>query len=77
MFEPVHSLHRKKQIEKDRKERTQNRISDRVSSPTRTAHDNVSFTDTHRVSMVDALKTVRSSTATLPDGHYLRPENHK
>jgi hypothetical protein len=43
----------------------------------KTAPDDVSFKSSHRTSMADAIQQVRKSNITIPDGHYLRPENHK
>ena len=47
------------------------------SSSTQVANDNITYKKGHAKSMMDALKEVRRSKHTIPDGLHMRPENHK
>ena len=69
----------KRQIEKQKQDEQRYQLMNRVSGigSNRTAADEVPFQRSHRTSMTDALKEVRKNKSTIPDGHYLRPENHK
>ena len=70
--------HDKKQIHKEKQRRIAELNNKNVMQHNnKTAPDDVSFKSSHRTSMEDAMRQVRASKVTIPDGHYLRPENHK
>lgn len=70
--------HDKKQIHLEKQRRINTMQNNNVMQHNnKTAPDDVSFKSSHRSSMADAIRQVRQSNVTIPDGHYLRPENHK
>jgi lipopolysaccharide export LptBFGC system permease protein LptF len=70
--------HDKNLIHKEKQKRINTMQNNNVMQHNnKTAPDDVSFKSSHRSSMADAIRQVRQSNVTIPDGHYLRPENHK
>ena len=69
----------KRHLEKQRRDEERVRFVNQISGvgTNKTAADEVPFQKSHRTSMTDALKEVRKNKSAIPDGHYLRPENHK
>ena len=77
-FIPTYLHHRQRQIEKERLEqRKQYNLQNVPNTSTNVASNSVTFQQKHLRSMSDALKEVRKNKSTIPDGHYLRPDNHK
>ena len=69
----------KRHLEKQQRDEERQQFLNKISGngSIRTASDEVPFQKSHRTSMTDALKEVRKNKSTIPDGHYLRPDNHK
>ena len=78
MLEPVHISLKKREEEKKRQEqRIQFAMRQGTQPNNTTASDSVTFQNAHHTLMVDALKEVRKNKSTIPDGLYIRPDNHR
>lgn len=69
----------KRHLEKQQRDEERIQFVNKLSGngSIKTSSDEVPFQKKHYTSMNDALKEVRKNKSTIPDGHYLRPENHK
>ncbi len=60
-----------------KEQRIQFALRNEPNTSSRVAKDSVTYQKQHMKSMEDALKEVRKSKHTIPDGLHMRPENHK
>ncbi len=75
---PPHLHQRNREVERQRKEqRIQMAMKTQPNHSSKVASDEVTYQKQHMRSMEDALKEVRKSKHTIPDGLHMRPENHK
>ncbi|MDC1022977.1 hypothetical protein OAR00_00315 [Alphaproteobacteria bacterium] len=76
-FIPTYLHHRQRQEELRRTEERRNfNLQNVPNNSTQVASQSVTFQKKHLQSMSDALKDVRKSKQTIPDGLFLRPENN-